>query len=286
MLNRIAGLVQLSLKSLAISTLLLLVCACSEPVSTEHPPTSTPGETISSPAATTKPCDYTMGWDPWPPYQYMDENSDMKGLDVELIRTIMQQMNCKIAFKNGKWMELLDDLRNGDIDILAGASKNDDRAKFSYYSDTYRSENFSLYIRLEDTKKYQHNDLKALLNSGFKMGVVFDYIYGEEVSSLQDSDDFKNYFNEVSIGELNYPRLLDGSIDGFLEDPFVASNIIRQKDYKDLIAVHPLEIHSGNVYFMLSKKSLTESNLMDLNSALTSIRSNGQYDEIITKYLN
>ena len=48
----------------------------------------------------------TMGWENWPPYQYQTNNT-LTGLDIELIKAIVEHMGYKISFKERPWKRLL-----------------------------------------------------------------------------------------------------------------------------------------------------------------------------------
>ena len=77
---------------------------------------------------------------------------------------------------------------------------------------------------------------------------------------------------------------LQNQIDGFLEDPFVAAFTIKRKGLHGQIEAHPLEIHSGSVAMMFSKKTVDEKTVIAFNQALDRLQKNGEYQKILTKY--
>lgn len=96
-------------------------------------------------------CKLTLGFDSWEPYQYMDIGNKVRGLDIDLLRMVAKRMSCNIEYSQGPWIKLLARLKAGEIDILLGASKTEKREKFAFFSDPYRSEQFTLYVRKGDT---------------------------------------------------------------------------------------------------------------------------------------
>ena len=59
-------------------------------------------------------CDgpYTSGWEPWEPYQYQ-QGDQITGLDIDLVRAVVTNMGCEIAFKEMRWTRLLSEVEKG-----------------------------------------------------------------------------------------------------------------------------------------------------------------------------
>ncbi|NNF52559.1 MAG: amino acid ABC transporter substrate-binding protein [Gammaproteobacteria bacterium] len=229
-------------------------------------------------------CNIVMGWDPWEPYLFADIDGSVRGLDVELMSAMASKAGCEISFAKASWTQLLDRLRAGQVDVVAGASVTEARKQFSWFSAPYRRETFALYVRDTEASKYPFTVMEDVLAQGMKVGVVSDYVYGEQLNRLIESERYQSQFVEVPISELNYVSLLDYSIDGFLEDPFVAATILRKKGYDEDIEQHPLVIDSGGVHFMFSKASVDEATVNDLNEALSDLIADGSYQAILDKY--
>ncbi len=229
-------------------------------------------------------CSLVMGWDPWEPYLYEDFDGTIRGLDIELISAMAAKAGCDISFEKASWTELLRRLREGEVDVVAGASETDARQEFAWFSDPYRRESFALYVRDTEAGKYPSTVMYDVLVMGLKIGVVSDYVYGEEIAGLQDSERFAEQFIEVPISELNYVSLMDYKIDGFLEDPFVAATILRKKGFDEDIEQHPLVIDGGAVHFMFSKESVGIETVLSLNEALSGLIADGSYQAILDKY--
>ena len=108
--------------------------------------TSTPMEKM----APVKNCQFILGFDAWEPYQYADVGDRVAGLDIELVAAVVEGMGCQLTYQQGTWVDLLTALKEGEVDILLGASKTETREQFAFFSDAYRMEEFSLYIRKGD----------------------------------------------------------------------------------------------------------------------------------------
>ncbi len=239
----------------------------------------------NKPVEKTKPvCNLTMGWDPWEPYQYLTPDNQVKGLDIDLISAIAAKADCSIQFVQNDWMTLLKGIRKGSIDLLGGASKTTSREKFAYFSTSYRHESFVLFVKTEKVENYSGKSLAQLMSENFRLGVTEDYMYGDEVSDMQDDQTLADQIVAVPITEVNYYNLTQNQIDGFLEDPFVAGYTIKRKGLSKHISAFPIEVHSGDVSMLFSKSSVKQETVAAFNKGLEAIKASGEYEKILEKY--
>ncbi|PKG98345.1 ABC transporter substrate-binding protein [Paraglaciecola sp. MB-3u-78] len=231
-----------------------------------------------------KTCQFVLGFDAWEPYQYVDVGERVAGLDIELVAAVVKGMGCQLTYQQGTWVELLMALKQGDVDILLGASKTEAREEFALFSDAYRMEEFSLYIRKGDKVRAGYKTLSEFIQKGSRIGIVEDYFYGPDVSMLLDSAETSKYFVSAIMGELNVARLLDEDIDGYFEDSFVGAALLRRKALSNYIVAHGITIQTGNAYVMFSQKSVTQEQLSDFNTQLAEVKNSEIYQNILDKY--
>ena len=236
-------------------------------------------------------CSLIMGYEQWEPYHYLVSNKNnqeqqVKGLEIELMKMIEIETGCDIEFQKGDWKLLLAKLKDGDIDFLTSASINDNRKQYARFSDGYRTESFRLFVRAGETEKFPGYNLKSLIESGFRLGITMDYIYNDEVDSLQDDPANAEKIISVSTGLINFAKLLEDDIDGFLEDHVVGRSSIRRQGLENDIELHPYEINTGDVHIMFSKVAVDEEIIEQFNQALAKIRSDGRHQKLMDKYTN
>ncbi|MCP4161995.1 MAG: transporter substrate-binding domain-containing protein [Deltaproteobacteria bacterium] len=63
---------------------------------------------------------YSIGWEPWSPYQYKDSKGKVTGLDIELITAIMNNVKFSVTYKERPWKRLLYEVETGKTDLLNG----------------------------------------------------------------------------------------------------------------------------------------------------------------------
>ncbi len=229
-------------------------------------------------------CKFVLGFDAWEPYQYVDVGERIAGLDIELIAAVIDNMGCQLTYQQGTWVDLLMALRQGEVDILLGASKTQAREKFALFSDAYRMEEFSLYIRKSDKVRAGYKTVSEFSQNNSRIGIVEDYVYGPDVSTLLDNPETSKYFINAIMGEINVARLLDEDIDGYLEDSFVGASLLRRKALSKYIIAHGIKIQTGDAYVMFSKISVTPEQLNAFNTQLAKVKGSKIYQDILDKY--
>lgn len=262
-------------------TIFLAACGDSGPGEAQQAVQATPA---GAPQA--MPCEIVMGWDPWEPYQYEITGGHVFGLDVDLLTAVVSNAGCEIRFQKGPWRELLQQLNEGEIDVLAGATSTSERDEFAYFTEPYRDEQFYLYVAANRLPEVADKNFAELMADGFLVGVVDDYLYGAPISSYQDDPVYNDQFKYSSMAEINVSRLLDGQVDGIIEDKFVGASIIRHKNLSASIKPHPLHFDSSPVSIMVSRASVDPELFERINQSVRDLKANGGIDKVLAQYRN
>lgn len=239
---------------------------------------------VEQTAASSPPCQLVFGFESWEPYQYLSVGGEVGGVDVEIAQRVATEIGCTLRAQQGSWMELLEWLQNGDIDFVMGASMTESRKEYAYFSIPYRQEQFSLFVRREQLPRFTMESVEEFLAGGYRVGVVNEYFYGDELQELMHDSEYSEQFVGAILNELNMARLLDADIDGFLEDNLVAASIIRRRGLSERIARTEIHLDSSDVYIMFSRSSVSEDEIEEFNNALRSAINNGFIDSLIRRY--
>lgn len=278
---------------LFIPFLLLILCACEGPDTPESPPAQAAGSESASQSAPEPDavadkraaCELSVGWDPWEPYHSMGMDGTVQGMDIDLISALGDEVGCELAYVQGNWASLLKLIRLGELDVLLGATRTEAREDFARFTMPYRDEVFGLYVRPGQAEAWPADTLRELLANGFRLGVTQGYIYGDPIGELQMDPEFSNQFFEATVGEQHFARLMDHTIDGFLEDPFVVAAITRRRGWEHRVEAHPLSFSTGPVRMMFSRASVPEETVSDFDEALVAFRASGGLQELRERYL-
>jgi polar amino acid transport system substrate-binding protein len=202
-------------------------------------------------------CQLVFGWDIVKPYQYLNELGEAEGFQIELIKSIVKEFECKVEFRQLVWYKLLEQIKSGEVDFMADTTITQERSLFGYFSDSYRQETFSMYVRRNQYDLYRDKSLQEMFEMGFRLGATTGYVYNDEIESLKKDQRYLANFIYVDSNIKNYPALLDSRIDGFMEDSLIAGYELRKQRMSNDVVALPNEIFRSNISFMFSKKSVS-----------------------------
>ncbi len=230
-------------------------------------------------------CQLTIGWEPWRPYQYLDVNEKLIGLDVELISSTIKHMGCNIKYVETPWKRLLISVKEGSIDLVAGASITEKRMLWGYFSKPYRKDEIKLFILKDNLKRYPYDSLTELLKStSFSIGITRGTYLGEEVEVLLNNPKTLSAFNFVTDETQNAKKLLNKRIDGFLADKVAGSQYSGALDGLVRAATHPMHIYSSSIHLLFSRQSTSQKLVDKFNRSLSILQKNGVHDKILSRY--
>lgn len=210
------------------------------------------------------------------PFDYLDENGNITGFDIDLIEAIAKSQDIEIVWRDLPFDSLIGSMEAGDLDVIAAAiGPTSERKKSVDFSDVYYTGSQSIICK-------KGNDIKTFKDlAGLKVAVlegsIADLIASGENQDYGIVEDaqvvrFKNASSAVM-------ELLNGGVDATLIDSIMAENFCRQTEGLMQTVVKGTENDS---VFCVQKGN--SEMLKIINAGLAEIRGNGTYDEIYEKY--
>jgi len=234
------------------------------------------------PASSTEKKLFTIGWDPWIPYQHINEKGRLVGLDIEMVQTIFKGMGCRLEYKEIPWKQLLPAVKRGQIALASGASKSAERMAYAYFSDAYRTESVVLFIRKGEQKSLKH--ISDIIDSDLLIGILNGNYYGQEFENLMKNNQFSAHVQSVKHDEINIKKTLNKRIDGFLSDLYAGISAINKEGVFNRFDIHPVPICSSDIHVMFSKKKCLPHDVSRFNYELKKLEKKGSLTQIIHKY--
>jgi polar amino acid transport system substrate-binding protein len=216
------------------------------------------------------------------PYQYLNANGKLVGLDIELIQTIFSEMGYALEYKKVPWKRLLPAIKRGKISLAAGASKSVDRMAYAYFSNAYRTESVVLFIRKGE--KYAIKEISDIIAKNLMIGVISGFYYGQTFEKLMDNEDFRKHVQMTSKDTININKALNKRIYGFLCDKYAGIACINQAGHFNNFEIHPAAINSSDIHLMFSKKTCQPNVVKLFNETLIKLKKRGVINQIIHKY--
>ena len=148
----------------------------------------------------------------WAPFDF-NIDGEAKGYSIDYLKLLAEKTGLELTFVNGfSWTQLLDKLRNKEIDLLPAMGDTPERRKYTDFTDHYMVNPTVIVTRAGETELSGVGDLKAK-----KLTMVDGYYYVNKVKE-------------------DYPEIDVVPADGFLEglqlvlrnkaDAFIGSGVV------------------------------------------------------------
>ncbi|KDN29995.1 arginine ABC transporter substrate-binding protein [Vibrio fortis] len=208
------------------------------------------------------------------PFEFMDENNQIQGFDVDLANALCEEMQAKCTFHNQAFDSLIPALKFKRYDAAISAMDiTEARLKQVNFSNAYY-DNSAAFISIEGKVA----DQAAL--EGKRVGV-------------QNGSTHQSYLLEQMTGVTAVPYssyqdafidMKNGRIDSVFGDTAVVAEWFKKQDNLTYVGDQVTnQEYFGNGFGIAVNKSNQE--LVDqLNVALAAVKANGEYDEIFNKY--
>lgn len=125
-----------------------------------------------------------------------------------------------------------------------------------------------------------------MLANGVRIGVIDEYLYGEQISAYQNDPALNGQFVYSQLAETNIGKLTDGAVEGIIEDKYVGAAIVRHKDLGNLVAVHPTRFSKTPVRIMVSRAAVDEETFERLDASVTELLQSGAIEKVLAQYGN
>ena len=121
--------------------------------------------------------------DPFPPYQYIDANGQIKGRDYELVTARLRAAGYEPQMYIAPWNQIYREFEEGRQDVLFQAQDSPERLEKYYLSKLLRYAVTEVVTARQDMLYLKEYSMLA----NYKVGVIADFSNGPEIDSLPDS---------------------------------------------------------------------------------------------------
>lgn len=208
----------------------------------------------------------------FPPYEFVDENNEVAGIDAEIAAALAQKMGMELEIKDMAFDSLIPAVQGGAIDFaMAGMTVNEERLESVDFTDSYAT-GVQVVVVPEDSEIAVIDDLDGK-TIGVQSGTTGDIYctgdYGQE--------NVKQFDN----GALAIAALTNGQVDCVVIDNEPAKNFVAANSGLKILETE----YAVEDYAIAVAKDNTE--LLDsLNSAMAELKADGTVDGIINKYIS
>lgn len=213
----------------------------------------------------------------WFPYFYRN-NGEHYGIVGDVVLQASNRINIKpVVGKQAPWKRILFDLKNGQIDVVAGALKTKEREKnFSFSNPVYYSE-FHIFVRKQS--QFEFKDLEDLIGKrgikirGMSLGQQIDE-YAFENLVIDEVTDTDSLFKMIAAKRVDYGIF-------YLQSGF--SELQKLKLDQSLVAL-PYPLTQQPLYVAFSKQSRCPSAIQQLMKEIDLMIEEGAVEKIAERY--
>jgi polar amino acid transport system substrate-binding protein len=212
----------------------------------------------------------------FPPLIYKRGN-EVIGVEADLAYKLAERMNRKVQFIDLKWKEQIPALLRGEIDIvMAGMSMTGTREIRIKFSDHYMKSGLVTMMRAEDKPKF--NSLEVITESLPNVGVV-----SGTTSEIFVRRNFPKATNVVALQESDHApsALIRRAIDIFIYDAPAILWLVSENEAELSVFWEPF--NEEKLAWAVRRDD--EEFLSQVNGILQDMRTDGQLDQILLKWL-
>ncbi|WP_028671082.1 transporter substrate-binding domain-containing protein [Saccharospirillum impatiens] len=145
------------------------------------------------------------GDDSYPPYEFVDEDGNIAGYNVDMTRAIAEVMGIDIEITLDSWSTMREKLENGEMDVLQGMVASAEREKDFSFSAPSVMVNYSFFARKGDPEPASYDDLRGKSVVVQHEGIVHDFLrendFGVEIVTVRAHSDA---LRQLAAGNYDY----------------------------------------------------------------------------------
>lgn len=226
-----------------------------------------------SPIDNFKQTHLTVGGDyNYPPYEFIDENGEPAGYNVDLVRAIAKKLGILVDIRLCVWSEVRTELLNGEIDAISGMYYTKERDKYFEFSPPHLVTDHVIVTR-KDSKNYENlSELKGRQIVVMEGDVIHDYLL---------ENGFDREINTVLSQEEALLSLSEGKYDCAVTAKYPAQYYI-EKDKLTNLKIGQKSFLPNEYCFAVREGN--EEILGHFYEAISELKASGEYKKIYDKW--
>lgn len=182
-----------------------------------------------------------VGVEHWPPVLFVNDKDELSGLSGELVAKIAAATGIKVRIQEGTWEELLEEFKNGKIDLLPDVYFFEERKKYALYSTPYFLIRELFYVKDNNTRVTTELDL-----SSARVAVTRGYTTIDKLKPLHPDMTVVETSGVQEAVEL----LQAGEVDALLNAEVVIDDWLLRNNIKSLRKINEDVIQPTSIHFM------------------------------------
>ncbi len=214
----------------------------------------------------------TFGGDSaYPPYEFVDENGEYTGFNVDLMKAVSRVAELDIEIELGEWDLVVEKFKSGELDGLIGMAVTPERQKIYGFSISHNTLHMAIFYR-KGSQEPTVDDLRGREIVVQRNGVMHDYL-------LENSITDKIVAIESPLDGLKL--LSSGTGDFGLFEKYQSLYFAKENEI-DNLEVSGATVFERDYAFATARDDFVLLN--KLNKGLLLVRESGEYKDIFEKW--
>jgi len=211
----------------------------------------------------------------WPPMEYVDDNGEIVGFDMDLLAAMAKEGGFKYKVLNTGWDGIFAGLANGSYDaIISSVTITEERSQKMDFTTPYVNAGQILIVRNDYSGKNKLEDF-AGKSVGVQQGTTGDFA----VEVFAEID--RRAYDDVGLA---IEDLANGNLDAVVCDSVTAVNFaVTNENYSEKLKIIGEPFTEEEYGIAVSKNN--EELLAILNAALNQVYANGTHAKLVDKWL-
>lgn len=188
-----------------------------------------------------------IGADPFPPYQYYDEDGNLKGSDYENIKNKFENMGYEVNIVLDEWKIIEDNVVNKKLDAAFQVQYTKERESKYFFSNLFRN---AITEVVTGNPEIKINCYKEIEENKLTLGVIANYTYGDDIDNI-DSSLKVRYKDQTEL----LKAINDKVVDLGIFDKGVKEYILEKEEFSNIHSIKALEFIRP-LYVVFSNESL------------------------------
>ncbi len=223
----------------------------------------------------------TIGTNPeFPPFEYIDENGEIAGFDIAVIKAIGEEMGYTVNIKSMEFKSLIASISTGGIDAaIAGMTVTDERKQSVNFSDSYYTATQYIVVPIGSS-------IKSLADLNGKSIAVQEGTTGDILATPAEDN---SIITDSSTTVKRFKKGTDAIVE--LKNNGVDAVVIDANPAKEYVNANQSSLtyivdDSSTEEYAIAVSKGNASLLNDLNMGLEKIKANGTFDRLVEEYIN
>jgi polar amino acid transport system substrate-binding protein len=208
----------------------------------------------------------------YPPFNYIDDNGDVIGFDVEVGQEIADRLGVELNYVTGEWSGLIEGLRNERYDgILGSMAITEERLESVNFTEPYYYSGAQLVVA-KDSGITDPSEME-----GKKIAVVTATNFEKDAQAL--NAELKLYDDDNST----LMELINGRVDGVITDRIVAITAMNDMEGGDTLTLAGGVMRAERIGIAINKND--DELLKAINDILAEMHEDGTLTKLSEKWL-